>query len=92
MLYNAVVWLSFAAWVGCGVINAGITYAYFQRGFRIIADERRNDDVLLSLFAFITGPVGLLVMAVFLHGSSMGFQGWMLPGSVDHTNSDRSSR
>jgi hypothetical protein len=63
-------------WLACGVWNAGLLYAHFQRKFELIADETRSTTLVLCVFSVFTGPVGVFATQV------TGFykHGWLLPG------------
>lgn len=65
------------AWFACGIYDAGVTYAYFQREYPRIADEMRTRHVLVSLFMVIGGPISIL--SSFTAGTYG--HGWLFPGS-----------
>lgn len=70
-------WLVGAAWVACGVAEAGFNYAYFQRCFPAIADEMRQHDIKSSWLFSLFGPLALLASIL----SGMHKHGWLFPGS-----------
>lgn len=52
-------------WIVCGVLAYGITLGYYQRKWKSIADETYYQDVGLSLFMFLLGPIGLLSQLLY---------------------------
>lgn len=70
-------WIVGAAWVACGVAEAGFNYAYFQRQFPAIADGMRRPDVKVSLIFSLLGPIALV--ATLIAGGHK--HGWLFPGS-----------
>jgi len=65
-----------ATWAACGVLNAGLMYAYFQRTFSEFADLFREDDTRRCILHSIFGPVALIATVI------CGFHraGWLFPG------------
>lgn len=51
-----------ALWLWCGYLASGYVFGYFQREFQLIASENLNDDIGSFVFAFVFGPVSLLVI------------------------------
>ena len=48
-------------WITSGALAYGITLAYFQREFVIIADRHYNSDATLAFITGLLGPVGLAI-------------------------------
>lgn len=58
-------------WVICGIIDYGICFAYFQRAYPRVSEERYTEDMLVAILAFFMGPIGLLAslfMGFYKHG------------------------
>lgn len=54
-------WLAFAVfWIACGVLDYGITFAYFQRKYTLIAEKQYHSDRRHSMVMALAGPIGLL--------------------------------
>ncbi len=51
----------FGVWFVCGFLAYGITYAYFQRKYSLIASMSRDSDKRHALFVACFGPIGLFV-------------------------------
>ena len=49
-------------WVACGVATVGITFAYFQSKFPLIAAENEREDLGAGFLFGLTGPIGLIVL------------------------------
>jgi hypothetical protein len=64
-------------WILCGIVAAGIHYAYFQRRFPSLANEMRERDILHAYSWAIYGPVGLIVSLCL---SERLRYGWCWPG------------
>lgn len=47
------------AWLGCGVISAGYTFAYFQRKYPRLAEDGFKDDRSIALLDIGFGPIAL---------------------------------
>lgn len=54
-------------WGACSVLVYGITLAFFQQNFKLIAEKSYWEDVGLAAFLSIFGPLALVV-AFFLSG------------------------
>lgn len=48
-------------WLGLGYVCGGYTYAYFQREFPAIAQERRDTHRRYALVDVFFGPIGLII-------------------------------
>lgn len=60
-----------AGWASCGVLAYGMSLAFWQRKFVLIAPSQRFGDVAISICGGILGPIGLLSMIImggFSHG------------------------
>lgn len=51
-------------WIVCGVLTYGITFAYFQKKYPIIARESYREDMGIAVFYGLLGPIGLFVILV----------------------------
>ncbi len=51
-------------WIACGVLAYGLTLAFFQRKFPLIAADDYWDDVLFAVFIGTLGPIGLFTALV----------------------------
>lgn len=59
---NLIWWvLIIACWLACGVLQFGLSFAYFQRQYRRIADEHFWDDFISAVFYVPFGPISLMV-------------------------------
>jgi DNA-binding transcriptional regulator of glucitol operon len=77
----ALIVLGVVAWLACGVLSAGWAYAYFQREFPSIADERRQGDTRFALGMALLGPFDLIGLLLFLWGNGGFKYGWLWPGA-----------
>lgn len=68
-----------AAWFACGVLSAGMMFAFNQRRYRCISRQCFGDDQFMAAFAILVGPIGLA--ATFI---TYGFfsHGWLWPWSA----------
>lgn len=64
------------AWCMCGVADAGLMYAYWQRRFHLIANEKRSFDTFFSIALGLFGPLSL-VSTIF--GGYANYE-WLCPG------------
>jgi len=53
-------WFIGAAWIVCGILSYGITFAYFQREYPLIAKKCRTEDRIFAVFDAFFGPIGLI--------------------------------
>lgn len=56
------IWQLLAAWVLCGLVAYGLTFAHFQREFVFIAVKRRKESRSLAMRVAVSGPLGLVVI------------------------------
>jgi hypothetical protein len=52
---------SLVAWITCGTIAYGLTFAYFQRKYLVIAEASVSEDRAFACLMAVLGPVGLLI-------------------------------
>lgn len=68
-----------AIWGLCGFLAYGLTLAYFQREFPLIASDYRRSDVRFASVMAVAGPLGLAAATIcVLITSHHGFM-WRLP-------------
>jgi hypothetical protein len=60
-------WLLAIVWIVCGVIEYGVSFAYFQRRWPRIAERDYWDDLMQSVCWALFGPFSLL--ATFWSGT-----------------------
>lgn len=53
------VFLVLLAYIVCAVLTYGITLAYFQYEFKLLAVEQYKNDVSFALIMSLFGPIGL---------------------------------
>lgn len=52
------------AWACCGAFAYGLTLAYFQRKYPMLARAAYAEDVRFALLMGVTGPFGLLASVI----------------------------
>lgn len=64
-------------WIVCGFIAYGLSFAYLQNEFYLIAEEEHEKDRALALLLGILGPLGLLahIIVEFVQSGTIGKHG-----------------
>lgn len=68
--------LIIAGWALCGFLSYGLTLAYHQREFTLIANRNRNRDRGFAFLTSLLGPLSLFVALLMCR--EHGFM-WRLP-------------
>lgn len=60
-------------WLTCGICAYGLTFAYFQRQWPALAEEKYGSDFKFALLTGTLGPFGLYV-SLLDYGTRHGFK------------------
>lgn len=62
-------------WVVCGVISYGLSFAFFQREYPVVAEEFYAEQMRMCLPDLVFGPCALLA-SVMVFGIKHGLKFW----------------
>lgn len=68
-------WLFAVIWILCGIETYGRTFAYFQRKYPTMAEEKYSSDILFcGIICFTCGPIVTVVSLEKFSG--YGYKFW----------------